>query len=151
MYLNNRDQAERQIEMKTNEEKNLVWKLKDLPDATEIADLVANEVITPTEARKILFSEKTDEELESEKVAALEEQVKFLRGLVEKLSSQPPQVVYKYIDNYRPREVWLSTSTPTPYKLTGGTVMANLSSMMNGAGSVGSTTLTMSNNKVIDQ
>lgn len=139
---------------KTEDEKNLIWKMKDLPDAQDIAYLVEQKVITPEEGREILFSEKTDEELESEKVAALEEQVKFLRGLVEKLSSQPPSIVYKYIDSYRPREVWLSTSTPTPYKLTGGTVMANLSSAMNNAGSFGNgtTMLTMtSNNKVIDQ
>jgi len=139
--------------MKT-EDKNLVWKLKDLPDATEIADLVAQKVITPEEGRKILFSEKTDEEIESEKVAALEEQVKFLRNLVEKLSSQPPRIVYEYIERYRPREYWLSTSTPTPFKLTGGTVMANLSSAMNNAGSYGNgttmLTMTSNNNKVID-
>lgn len=142
MYFNIRDRAERLKEMKTNEETNLVWKLKDLPDATEIADLVAQKVITPEEGRKILFSEKTNEELENEKIAALEEQIKFLRGVVDKLSSQSPQIVYKYINDYRPREVWLSTSTPTPFKLTGGTVMANLANSIS-SGSINGGSLTM--------
>ena len=132
--------------MKKNEEKNLVWKLKDLPDATEIASLVEQQVITPEEGRKILFSEKTDEEIENEQIAALKEQVKFLQNVVDKLASQPPQTVFRYIDNYRPREVWMSTTTPTPYRVVGTALMANLTSAISsGSGSGTMTTFTNTN------
>lgn len=114
--------------MTKNEEKNLVWKLKDLPDATEIASLVEQEVITAKEARQILFSEKTDEEIENEQIEALKEQIKFLQNVVDKLASQPPQTVFRYIDTYRPAKIWMSTSTPTPYKVVGQALMSNLTS-----------------------
>lgn len=102
--------------MKTNEEQtSMTWRLKEELTTDRVQKLVDIKVITPEEAKKLLFKELT----ESDEIAALKEQVKFLQGVVDKLTSQPPQVVYKYIDDYTPKVRWMETTTPTPYKLIG--------------------------------
>lgn len=44
---------------KKNEEE-LVWRLKERPTAHEVCALVANNIITEDEAKKIIFETKTD-------------------------------------------------------------------------------------------
>lgn len=63
--------------------KNLTWKLKDLPSAGEIADLVKSGIIDKDEAREIVFGTV---ENDKEKIEALEKMITFLQGLVEELA-----------------------------------------------------------------
>ncbi len=123
------------------EEKKLVWKFKDLPTAGEVAELVDTEVITPQEARAILFKEEVKQ---SDEVEALKEMVNTLQEMVKDLLSRPnvqlvpytkivevPARTVPYWDRY-----WAGTTT------TGGT----LGSVINttAIGGSGSTTYTMS-------
>jgi hypothetical protein len=64
--------------------KKIVWRLKELPTADTLADLIEKEIITKDEAREILFSQ---EEVEERDEKSLKEEIKFLRALVEKLSN----------------------------------------------------------------
>lgn len=89
----------------------LKWRLSELPDAQGVADLVAQEVITPEEARQILFSDEDSEEdsktikkLKTE-LKAKEEEVEFLRELADKLAAKNnswPTIIREYRD-YTPR------------------------------------------------
>jgi len=63
----------------TKKEK-LIWRLKEKPSAEGIARLVEQKVITAEEGREILFSES------SPNAKAQEEEIKFLRELVDKLA-----------------------------------------------------------------
>jgi hypothetical protein len=63
-------------------EKQLVWRFKELPTAGEVAELVETKVITPAEARAILFKEETKQ---SDEVEALKEMVKALQEMVKDL------------------------------------------------------------------
>jgi hypothetical protein len=73
----------------TQEEKKLVWKFKDLPTASEVANLVETKVITPEEARTILFKEEFKK---SDEVEALQEMVKTLSEMVKDLMSRQSNV-----------------------------------------------------------
>lgn len=88
--------------------KKMAWRLKKLPTGDEIARLVEQKVITTQEARDILFSSKDERDTES-----LKSEIKFLRELVDKLSTRQTIVetireVPRYRDFgwYRPYEVW---------------------------------------------
>ena len=73
------------------EEKKLVWKLKDLPDAEAVASLVETQVITPEEARAILFKEEVKQ---SDEVEALKEMVNTLQDMVKTLIARSNDVQY---------------------------------------------------------
>lgn len=79
--------------------KKLSWKLKQLPNATEVADLVKTKVITAEEAKQILFTESDDKEATSDE---LKRQIEFLEGLVKELSKnlQTKTHVYKYVNDW---------------------------------------------------
>ena len=66
-----------------NTNKNLTWKLSELPSAGEIASLVDSGVITKEEARDIMFG---NPESDKEKIEALEKLVDFLQGLIKDLT-----------------------------------------------------------------
>ncbi len=70
---------------KAEEEKKLVWKMKELPTAESVASLVETEVITPEEARSILFKEEVKK---SDEVEALQEMVKTLSEMVKELMNR---------------------------------------------------------------
>lgn len=70
---------------KEDNQKTLKWRLSELPTAGEVAELVDSEVITVEEAREILFAASSSND---EKVKALEEQVEFLKGLVQSLANK---------------------------------------------------------------
>lgn len=74
---------------KTQEEKKLVWKMKELPSADSIGNLVDTKVITPEEARAILFKEETKQ---SDEVEALKEMVKTLQEVVKDLQERARNV-----------------------------------------------------------
>ena len=73
----------------TQEEKKLVWKFKDLPSAEAVSSLVKEKVITPEEARSILFREEVKR---SDEVEALQEMVKTLSEMVKDLMSRSQSV-----------------------------------------------------------
>lgn len=76
---------------KAEEEKKLVWKMKDLPTAEAVASLVETQVITPEEARAILFKEEVKQ---SEEVEALKEMVNTLQEMVKALLARSNDVHY---------------------------------------------------------
>lgn len=60
------------------------WRLSELPTPSELTELVTAGILTKEEAREILISLETDEERDKK---SLQGEIKFLRELVEKLSS----------------------------------------------------------------
>lgn len=104
--------------------KKLTWRLSKLPTPEEIQVLVNDKIITKEEAREILFRE---EEVEKDRdLDSYKQEIKFLRELVEKLSSSNRTVVYEYIQAkplnyswYQPYVIWCSSSSlPNAYSLT---------------------------------
>lgn len=118
--------------------KELKWRLSDLPDATDVASLVEQEVITKEEAREILFNEVTPSK-DNKRVKELEEEVKFLRELCDKLSAKSNwSNIYHYYETYKPSyprwykqyEV-IMNAVPTVYNLSTG--VSSLSNNISGA------------------
>ena len=66
----------------------LSWRLGKLPTPEEVSKLVNDKIITHEEAREILFKSEEDRDKSS-----LEEEIKFLRELVEKLAKSRSQIV----------------------------------------------------------
>ena len=90
----------------------LVWKLKDLPTGDELASLVEQKVITPEEAREIILSE---EKVDSNALKAKEEEIKFLRDLVDTLARRHNgwTTIYHEYERLTPRyPVWYSGYQP---------------------------------------
>lgn len=100
----------------TKKENELLWRLKELPTGREIAELVAQEVITTDEARKLLFTEKQKVEIrQPEKEKALEEEVSFLRKVIDELASSKSGgyvTVYNKWKEYQPiYPIWYTSYT----------------------------------------
>lgn len=97
--------------MKKNEDekqKTLIWRLSELPSASEVAQLVDSEVITKEEAREILLKHQSSGD---EKVKALEEQVEFLQDLVHKLASRTNLTLAPYTRTIStPAVYWSNTN-----------------------------------------
>jgi hypothetical protein len=70
--------------------KKIVWRLKEQPTSENLRELVKDKILTNDEAREILFS--SQEETERDK-KSLEDEIKFLRELVEKLSQNKSQII----------------------------------------------------------
>jgi len=97
--------------------KTISWRLNKLPTVEEVQDLLKAKVITASEAKEILFKDKEEDE---DKVKSLEQEVKFLKKLAEKLSDNPYTIVEKikvirqpYYDNYlwyRPYQQWYDST-----------------------------------------
>lgn len=105
----------------------LLWRFKELPTAGEIADLVAQEVITKEEARNLLFNDKKGHDV-AEENKALKEQIEFLQDtvdkLIDKLSGSHTYHTFTntYTPNY-PTKYWISAGRNADYNLGGGSVM----------------------------
>lgn len=99
------------------------WRLGKLPDPLEVADLVRQGILTKDEAREILFTQETQEDRDKE---SLQEEIKFLRQLVEKLSNRTEIVrqieyiekPYRKYDWYEPYKFYCSTNNAI-YSTTG--------------------------------
>ena len=107
----------------------LKWKLKDLPNGDEIAQLVEQKVITPEEARKILFNEEKED---TNQVAALKEEVKFLRDLVDTLASKHNgyTTIYQEYRRLTPHyPVWYSSYQPLMQTYTTGAIGSGTTSV----------------------
>lgn len=97
--------------------KKLVWRLGKLPSPDEVRELVKDKIITQEEAREILFSSETEEERDKK---SLEDEIKFLRELVSKLSNnQTTRIIetikevetpYRKIHWFKPYQDWTYVS-----------------------------------------
>ena len=82
----------------------LIWRLKEQPSSESLRELVADGILTKDEAREILFSSETAEDRDKK---GLESEIKFLRELVDKLSSNKLSRVVEVIKEvYKPYERW---------------------------------------------
>lgn len=80
------------------------WRLSKLPSVDEVALLVTQKVLTNEEAREILFSLETDEDRDK---VSLQEEIKFLRELVSKLSTSRTIVEQiRYIEKPYQSQSW---------------------------------------------
>jgi len=70
--------------------KKIVWRLKESPSTDKLSQLVKDGILTKDEAREILFS---SEEITERDIKSYQEEIKFLRELVEKLSQSKSQIV----------------------------------------------------------
>lgn len=80
----------------------LKWRLGKLPTSNEVIELLKEKLISQEEAREILFN-KESEDRDGD---SLKEEIKFLRGLVEKLSNKSYTNVYEYIYKYPNPQPW---------------------------------------------
>lgn len=129
--------------MKKNEtgeqpdETSLVWKLAEKPTAEAVASLVETEVITPKEARKILFREEN----KGDEVEALKEMVSTLQEMVKDLLNRQPTHITKVIEvPVRQVPYWNKV-----FLTGGGTYGGVINTSSTSAGS-GNVTYTMSTN-----
>ncbi|MES2409551.1 MAG: hypothetical protein V4509_04625 [Patescibacteria group bacterium] len=90
----------------------LKWRLSKLPTPEEVRELVKDQILTKEEAREILFNPENEVDTE-----ALEAEIKFLRQLVERLSTSKSQIIetIRYVERpyvntpWYPRyQVWCS-------------------------------------------
>lgn len=95
---------------------SLKWRLGKLPTPDEVLKLLNEKLITKEEARDILFNQETEEDLKTED---LKQEIKFLRELVEKLSTKTETVKiireiqqpYYHWGWYQPYTVYCGTAT----------------------------------------
>lgn len=126
----------------SNKEK-IVWRMGKLPTIEEIRQLVTDKILTPDEAREILFSQETEEERD---IKSLEAEIKFLRELVQKLSENKTQIVrmieqihvpYKKYDWVEPYMYYCNASSGGAiYTATGGASTTTASYSSNSGTSV---------------
>ena len=119
----------------------IVWRLSKLPTVDELLKLVDSKLITQEDAKEILFNLETIEDRDTK---SLQSEIKFLRELVQKLSTNRSQIIttikeievpYKRWDWYRPYGTWttidLGNCTTADYvngMLSNGTYAVNTSS-----------------------
>lgn len=94
----------------------LKWRLSKLPTVEELTSLVDKKIITTTEAKAVLFSQNSEEE--SNKLG-LQEEIEFLRALVQKMASSRSEIVksieyihvpYKNAPWYPGYQAWCSSN-----------------------------------------
>jgi polyhydroxyalkanoate synthesis regulator phasin len=92
--------------------KKIIWRLKESPTTEKLSELVKNGILTKDEAREILFSSVEESE---RSIESLKEEIKFLRDMIDKLSSSRSQVVeviktievpYRQYPWYQPYITW---------------------------------------------
>lgn len=94
---------------KTNKTK-LIWRLTKLPTADELLKLVEAKIITNEEAKEVLFSEETQEDVEAKDLKA---EIKFLKELVEQLSkNNQPKIIEVIREVHKP---WRNYDWFQPY------------------------------------
>ena len=135
----------------TNKTK-LKWRLSKLPEAHEVIALVANKLITQDEAKDILFSSETEEDRDEK---SLKSEIKFLREMVDKLSSDKTRIVEVIKEVYKPYytqpwypyyTTWCSTQTGGNWYLDGASTTNTIGySNAAGSGTVTTSTANFSN------
>ncbi len=107
------------------------WRLKELPEPSEVALLLKEGIITKEEAREILISQETDDDRDKK---SLQDEIKFLRDLVNSLSTRSTIVEQiRYIEKpyirydwWQPYQVYCSTGANTTnavYTASGSTTV----------------------------
>jgi len=101
----------------------LKWRLSKLPTPGEIRELVKDKIITQEEARDILFKKGEEvDKVETDEMSALREEIKFLKGLVDRLAQKDYTRLVEVIKRvevpvirpwYKPYEVWISATDQT--------------------------------------
>lgn len=117
------------------------WRLKQLPTVGELALLVHDGILTKEQAQEVLFSLETDEDRDKQ---SLQDEIKFLRELVESLSKNKPERIVetiRYIEKpyvtapwYHPYYVYANSTTGNSgglYVTTSGTAGLATTSTMN--------------------
>lgn len=116
--------------------KKIKWRLSALPTPTEVAELVKDGILTKDEAREILFSLETDSDRDTK---GLQDEIKFLRELVQRLSHNSRTEIVKtieFINNpyhkhgwFKPYEVYCGVSTSALAQAQLGTVTTTSNSL----------------------
>lgn len=131
----------------------LKWRLTKLPTSEEVTNLVNDKIISKEEARDILFSQEEEGEVAEKD---LKSEIKFLRELVDKLSSSNSKIVevikevqvpyYRY-DWYKPYYYWVGgsgnnslASTGSSLTTTSGNYTLAAGGTTTGSGNAGATT-----------
>lgn len=107
------------------------WRLSKLPDSQEVSLLVKEGILTKEEAREILISHESEEDRDKK---SLQDEIKFLRELVQKLSTNSQivqqigyiQQPYQRYEWYQPYMVYCNSDTANQtgtltYSATAGT------------------------------
>lgn len=102
--------------MTTKIKTKIKWRLANRPTPIEVQELYTTGLLTKDEAREILFTQETDEDRDKK---GLQDEIKFLRELVNRLS--PPSTVVetiRYIEKpyqqypwYVPYATWCTNTT----------------------------------------
>jgi hypothetical protein len=96
--------------MSTKNKTKLVWRLSKLPTPEELLQLVEAKVITQEEAKEVLFSTETEEDVQ---ISDLQAEIKFLKEVVERLSkNQQPRIIEVIREVEKP---WRSNRWFDPY------------------------------------
>jgi len=85
----------------------IIWRLKEQPTSEQLRELVKDGILTKDEARQVLFNsveENSEGHTSGRTKESLEEEIKFLRQLVEKLSNNNTYEIVKYVQQIEP--VW---------------------------------------------
>lgn len=119
------------------------WRLSTLPTPEEVTLLLAQDVLTKDEAREILFSLETEEERNKK---SLQDEIKFLRELVAKLSTNRSVIIetirevhkpYKQYDWYQPYNLYASTAAQSSLSASSTNAVYSLNASASGAGGSG--------------
>ncbi len=103
------------------------WRLSRLPEPSEILDLVKGGLLTKEEGREIIVSLETEEDRSKK---SLQDEIKFLRELVAKMSTNRSVIIetirevqkpYKQYDWYQPYMYYASAGGAGPTYATNGT------------------------------
>lgn len=122
------------------------WRLSELPTPAEVGQLVRDEILTKEEAREILISKENDEDRDKK---SLQGEIKFLRELVEKLSSNRKSDIIREITviekPYR-QQPWFQ---PYYYFTNANTLISSGTNAVGGLGSSGTVTYTAATNSIV--
>lgn len=96
--------------MSTKNKTKLVWRLSKLPTPEELLQLVDAKIITNEEAKEVLFSTETEEDVQ---ISDLQSEITFLKEVVERLSrNQQPKIIEVIREVERP---WRTKPWFDPY------------------------------------
>lgn len=119
------------------------WRLSNLPTPAEVSELFVAGLLTKDEAREILISLETEEDRTKK---SLQEEIKFLRELVAKLTANRSVILesiryiekpYRQYEWYQPYYQYATTAGTTSLTYSSGSAvnaLNNLSSVSSGGG-----------------
>lgn len=117
----------------------LKWRLTKLPTSEEVSKLVNDKIISKEEGREILFSTESEEERDEK---SLKSEIKFLRDVIEKLSSNQTTRIVEVIKEVQKPYYRYDWYQPYMYYCTSGVS----SGLITTNASAGTATYTMAGN-----